>query len=59
MILKIIQIKSLKDHNETQANLKYWLTRNPKERLEAVEFLRRQLHGNTARLQRVLRIYQK
>jgi hypothetical protein len=44
--------------DETRLNrpLAYWLTRPVEERLAAVEFLRRQLIGPGARLQRVLRI---
>ncbi len=35
---------------------KYWLAQNPQARIEAVEFLRKQHHGNLLRLQRVVRI---
>ena len=37
-------------------DLVYWLNKTPNERIEAVEFLRRQYHGNTKRLQRIARV---
>ena len=39
-------------------DLKYWLAKTPDERIEAVEILRKQYHGNTVRLQRSVRIIQ-
>ncbi len=55
---KIVKKYSLREHlNEGVKNdLKYWLSKSPSERIEAVEFLRRQFHGNTGRLQRVIKI---
>jgi len=37
----------------------FWLSRPPAERVSAVEILRRQHHGNTARLQRLVRVVQR
>ena len=58
MIKKIVQIKNIKDDN-LMDDLKYWLSRTQEERLSAVEFLRRQAHGSTERLQRVARVIQR
>lgn len=54
---KAFKIVDLKDKNKD--DLKYWLSRPAKERIEAVEFLRKQFNGNTRRLQRVIRVIQQ
>lgn len=61
MIKKVAKVQNLKDHNENSAkeDLNYWLQRTPEERLDAVEFLRRQFHGSTTRLQRTARVIQR
>ena len=56
MIKKVVTIKNLDDKNLIFEDLKYWLSKSPKERIAAVEYLRRQFHGDTARLQRVARV---
>ena len=56
MIKKVIKIRDLKDKGD---DLAYWLSKSPRERIEAVEILRKQTDGNTARLQRVVRIIQQ
>lgn len=56
MIEKVVKITTFKEVEETNPDLEFWLTKTPEERLAAVEFLRRQVYGNSARLQRVLRI---
>ena len=58
VIKKIVQIKNIKDNNLIH-DLKYWLSRTQEERLSAVEFLRRQAHGTTERLQRVAQVVQR
>ena len=58
MIKKVVKKVSLNDHLE-KADLIYWLSRTPQERIEAVEILRRQFSGSTARLQRVATIFQR
>lgn len=55
MIKRVVAIHSLQDL-DASADLKYWLSRSPAERLDAVELLRRQYYGNTARLQRSARV---
>jgi len=57
MIKKIIRRKKLSNSTENE-DLKYWLSKSPQERIEAVEILRKQYDGNTERLQRVVRIIQ-
>jgi len=59
MITKIVKITSLNDADQIQSDLQYWLSRSPEERLSAVEILRRQYHGNSARLQRTVIIIQR
>jgi hypothetical protein len=57
MIKKVIRRKKLSTFSENE-DLKYWLSKSPQERIEAVEILRKQYDGNTERLQRVVRIIQ-
>ena len=59
MIQKIVKIRDLDDRASIKDDLAYWLSRNPEERLAAVEYMRRQYHGNTARLQRSARVIQR
>ena len=61
MIKKTVKVQSLKDHNANSIkdDLSFWLKKSPEERLDAVEFLRRQFHGNSARLQRSAQIIQR
>jgi len=59
MIKKVIKIKNADDKNLILDDLKYWLSRSSKERIDAVEYMRRQYHGSTERLQRVARVIQR
>ncbi len=59
MIKKVVKISNLNDENLISNDLKYWLSKSSEERVAAVEFLRRQYHGSTERLQRVARIIQR
>jgi hypothetical protein len=43
----------------TRADLAYWLSRPPHERIEAVERLRRLRHGDPGRLRRVARVVRR
>ena len=45
--------------SQAKLDLEYWLSRTPEERVEAVEILRRQFYGNSARLQRVARVIKR
>jgi hypothetical protein len=56
MMIERVVAKRKLDESSAKEDLAYWLSRTPEERVSAVEFLRRQYHGNTARLQRSARI---
>jgi len=55
-IKKTTQKHGLNDYNEIKGNLEYWLSRPPKERVEAVDILRKRAHGNKLRLKRVCKV---
>jgi len=59
MVKKVVRKGRLQDSSEVKDNLAHWLSRSPSERVEAVELLRRQRHGSSARLQRVARVIQR
>ncbi len=59
MIKKVVKKRRLNDPKARLDDLVYWMNRPAKERIAAVEYLRRQYYGNTARLQRVVRIIQQ
>jgi hypothetical protein len=61
MIKKIVKIQDLTDHdaNSSKNDLAYWMDKSPEERINTVEYLRRQFHGSTARLLRSARVIQK
>jgi hypothetical protein len=56
---KIVTIKDMNDKQLVLDDLNYWLSKLPRERVEAVEYLRRQFHGSSERLQRVARVVQR
>ena len=53
MIEKVVNKRKSNDPSVVKRDLSYWLNKTPEERVEAVEILRRQVYGNSARLQRV------
>ncbi len=55
-IEKIVVKKKMTKNDEQSENLKFWLSKSPQERIEAVEILRRQYAECSERLQRVVRI---
>ena len=59
MIEKVATKRYLRDFNEVKENLVYCLSRTPEERVAAVEYLRRQFNGSSARLQRSARVIQR
>jgi len=59
MIKKVISKNKLKNFSEIKSNYLYWQSKTPEERVSAVEFLRRQTIGSTARLQRTARVIKK
>ena len=58
---KIVKIRNLNNyHDSVKADLSFWLSKTPEERISAVELLRRQYyHENTPRLQRSVRIIKR
>jgi hypothetical protein len=58
MIKKVVIIEDLNEHKIGSFNrdLAYWLSRSPEERISAVEYLRKQYHGSTERLQISVRV---
>ena len=56
---RVVKKGRLRDWDEIRENLDYWLSKSPQERVAAVDFLRRQAHGDTGRLQRVGRVIQR
>jgi len=59
MIEKVVKKYDKKEFSSVKEDLAYWLSKTPEERIEAIEILRRQVHGNTERLQRTARIIQQ
>ncbi len=59
MIEKVVRKGNMKDFAEVEENLAYWLSKTSEERVAAVEYLRRQLNGSSARLQRSVRVIQR
>ena len=58
MIQKIVKKGTIGELSSIEEDLAFWLSKPPAERIAAVEYLRRQYDGNTARLQRSARIIQ-
>lgn len=59
MIRKVVTRHVLGDPQARIRDRDYWLSLPPCERWAAVDFLRRQLHGDTERLQRIARVIQR
>ena len=59
MIKKTVKKRHLSKISEVKENLDYWLSRPPEERIQAVELLRAQHYGRSARLQRTARVTQR
>ena len=61
MIKKIVNKQSLEEYRKysIKNDLNYWLSKTPSERIAAVDYLRKQYHGNTIRLQRTVRVIQR
>jgi hypothetical protein len=59
VIKKVIVKTTLGTPALEKKDLEYWLERDPAERIEAVEFLRRQLYGSSIRLQRTARVVEQ
>jgi len=59
MIRRTVHKYRLDADFEIKRNLQYWMDRTPEERLAAVDLLRRQIYGDTERLQRTARVVQR
>ena len=59
MIVKNVKKLDLKRDSSIKEDLAYWLSKTPQERIAAIEFLRRQYHGSSERLQRSARVVQQ
>jgi hypothetical protein len=59
MIKKVVSKYSLADWSRIKDDLRYWLSKSPQQRIEAVEFLRKQYYGDSAGLQRTVRIIKR
>ena len=59
MIQKVIAKHALNDPEAAKVDLLHWLSKPAQERVEAVDFLRKQHYGSTARLQRTARVIQR
>ena len=59
MIQKVVTKRKLNDSSSIKEDLAFWLKKPPEERVAAVDYLRRQYHGSTARLQRLARVVQQ
>ena len=59
MIEKNVKKLDLEKDSSIKEDLDYWLSKNPNERIAAIEFLRRQYHGSSARLQSSARVVQQ
>lgn len=58
MIEKVVK-KGLITDDLDSADLDFWLSKTPAERVEAVEILRKQFYGSSTGLQRVVRVIQR
>lgn len=56
---KVVRKAKLSKFDEVGENLKFWLSRSPEERIEAVHQLRKHVHGTSERLQRVARVVRR
>ena len=59
MIKKIVKKYDLHDNSSIKDDLEFWIKKTPEERIEALEYLRRQQIGSSERLQRVIRVIQR
>ena len=58
MIQPVLQRRPLRDPEASRLDLRHWLSQPPAARIAAVELLRKQHDGTTARLQRTARVVQ-
>ncbi len=58
MLEKVVRKVRL-NQSSIREDLAFWLEKAPEERLAAMEQLRKQINGSTARLQRIARVIQR
>lgn len=59
MIRKVVSKRDLRNFSSIKEDLRYWLGKTPEERVAAVDYLRKQYHGSTERLQRSARVIKR
>jgi hypothetical protein len=59
MIQKVVNKRDLRNFSSIKEDLNYWLGKTPEERVAAVDYLRKQHHGSTERLQRSARVIKR
>lgn len=59
MIKKVVSKRNINECFSPTVDLEFWLSKTPEERIAAVEYLRRQCYGSSARLQRVARVVKR
>ncbi len=59
IIERIVKKLDLEKDSSIKEDLAYWLSKKPQDRIAAIEFLRRQYHGSSERLQRSARVIQQ
>ena len=59
MIQKVVKKYRLRERTVEKDDLAYWLSKTPEERVAAVDDLRTQYYGSTARLQRFARVVRR
>jgi hypothetical protein len=59
MIEKIVNKRNLHGFSSIKEDLRYWLSKTLEERVAAVDYLWKQYHGSTERLQRSVRVIKR
>ena len=59
MIEKVVSKCTLQQWLKVTDDLNYWLSKTPQQRITALEHLRSQYYGSSARLQRTARIVKR
>jgi len=59
MFQKVVNRHDLNGFSSIKEDLAYWLSKTPDERVATVDYLRRQYHGSSNRLQRSARVIQR
>ena len=57
--MKVVKRTRLTKSSNSDEDLKYWLKKPAKDRVAAVDILRNQIYGSSARLQRVAGVIQR